>query len=178
MKCRSFLISHILFIMGITFFSGNSVVAGNKEECSRIWKTPNEIKSCILIKGFENKSRYVNVLKRPLKPYGYRSFIFRPIKELLGDEQTHLYVTIELIVSHVAFQYLSIRDVDAEKQIKRCMAKATPKKPSAIKIKKCILHKLRTLTKRNYTWKQEPVWDIAFLDFKIQLQKRENLRNQ
>ena len=165
-------------MIGAILLSCNSVVAGNKEECSKVWKTPNEVKSCILLKGFESKSRYENVLKRPIKPYGYRSFKFRPIKELLKDGQTHIFIAVELIVSHSAFQYFSIRDIAAEKEIRQCILQANSQIKSNLKIKNCILQQLRILTKRNYTWKQEPIWDVGFLDFQIQLQKREKQRNQ
>ena len=178
MNCHLFFKSHVALMISAILLSSNSVVAGNKEECSKVWKTPNEVKSCILLKGFESKSRYENVLKRPTKPYGYRSFKFRPIKELLKDGQTHIQIAVELIVSHSAFQYFSIRDIAAEMVIRQCILQANPQKTSTRNIKNCILQQLRTLTKRNYTWKQEPVWDVGFLEFKIQLQKREKRRNQ
>ena len=168
----------IIILWGVILLLSKHVSAGNLEECREIWTTPSEIQSCILLKGVEGNSRYQDVLKRPMKPYGYRSFIFRKFRELLKDGQTHLFLSVELIVTHAAFQYLAIRDITGERLIKKCMRFTNPQEPSPGKIKTCILNQLRLFFKQNYRWKQEPLRAVGFQDFQIQLQKREKLRSQ
>ena len=168
----------IIILWGVILLLSDHASAGNIEECREIWTTPHEIQSCVLLKGVEEKSRYQEVLKKPTKPHGYRSFIFSKFRELLKDGQTHLFLSVELIVTHGAFQYLTIRDITAERLIKKCMRIANPQEPSSGNIKSCILNQLRLFFKQNYKWKQEPLWAVGLQDFQIQLQKRESLRSQ
>ena len=75
----------------------------------------------------------------------YRFGNFSKFRELLKDGQTHLFLSVELIVTHAAFQYLTIRDITAERLIKKCMRIANSQGPSPGKIKSCILNQLRLL---------------------------------
>ena len=168
----------MIVLWGVIIFLSDHASGGNLEECREIWTTPHEIQSCVLLKGVEENSRYGDVLKRPMKPHGYRSFFFSKFRELLNDGQTHLILSVELIVTHAAFQYLTIRDITAERLIKKCMRITIPQEPSPGKIKTCILNQLRFFLKKKYRWKKEPLWAVGFQNFQIQLQKREKLRSQ
>ena len=166
----------VFLLLGCAFqknFSG----AKTLDECQELWKTPQEIKSCVLLRGVSEKSRYQEVLKSPNRPYGYQSFKFGTLRETLEDGQTHLILSVELMVTHPAFQYLIIRDITAERLIRTCMRQANPKKPVPAKIKGCILEQMREFFNQNYRWKKEPIWDVGLLKYQVELQKREKLRN-
>ena len=159
-------------------FQTNFTGAKTLDECRELWKTPQEIKSCVLLRGVSEKSRYQEVLKIPNRPYGYQSFKFGTLREKLLDGQTHLILSVELMVTHPAFQYLIIRDITAERLIRTCMRQANPKKPVPAKIKGCILEQMRGFFNQNYRWKKEPIWDVGLLKYQVELQKREKLRNR
>ena len=159
-------------------FQTNFIGAKTLDECRELWKTHQEIKSCVLLRGVSEKSRYQEVLKTPDRPYGYQSFKFGTLREKLEDGQTHLILSVELMVTHPAFQYLIIRDITAERLIRTCMRQANPKKPVPAKIKGCILEQMRGFFNQNYRWKKEPIWDVGLLKYQVELQKREKLRNR
>ena len=171
---RSVLVFLLLGCAFQTKFTG----AKTLDECRELWKTPQEIKSCVLLRGVSEKSRYQEVLKSPNRPYGYQSFKFGTLREKLEDGQTHLILSVELMVTHPAFQYLIFRDITAERLIRTCMRQANPKKPVPSKIKGCILEQMRGFFNQNYRWKKEPIWDVGLLKYKVELQKREKLRNR
>ena len=100
--------SGLVFLLLGCVFQTNSTGAKTLDECRELWKTPQEIKSCVLLRGVSEKSRYQEVLKTPNRPYGYQSFKFGTLREKLLDGQTHLILSVELMVTHPAFQYLSL----------------------------------------------------------------------
>ena len=169
--------SGLVFLLLGCAFQTKFTGAKTLDECSELWKTPQEIKSCVLLRGVSEKSRYQEVLKTPNRPYGYQSFKFGTLREKLEDGQTHLILSVELMVTHPAFQYLIIRDITAERLIRTCMRQANPKKPVPAKIKGCILEQMRGFFNQNYRWKKEPIWDVGLLKYQVELQKREKLRN-
>ena len=170
--------SGLVFLLLGCVFQTNFTGAKTLDECRELWKTPQEIKSCVLLRGVSEKSRYQEVLKTPDRPYGYQSFKFGTLREKLEDGQTHLILSVELMVTHPAFQYLIIRDITAERLIRTCMRQANPKKPVPAKIKGCILEQMRGFFNQNYRWKKEPIWDVGLLKYQVELQKREKLRNR
>jgi len=169
--------SGLVFLLLGCALQMNFTGAKTLDECRELWKTPQEIKSCVLLRGVSEKSRYQEVLKSPNRPYGYQSFKFGTLREKLEDGQTHLILSVELMVTHPAFQYLIIRDITAERLIRACMLQANPKKPVPEKIKGCILEQMRGFFNQNYRWKKEPIWDVGLLKYQVELQKREKLRN-
>ena len=170
--------SGLVFLLLGCAFQINFTTAKTLDECRELWKTPQEIKSCVLLRGVSEKSRYQEVLKTPNRPYGYQSFKFGTLREKLLDGQTHLILSVELMVTRPAFQYLIIRDITAERLIRACMGQANPQKPVPTKIKGCILEQMRGFFNQNYRWKKEPIWNVGFLNYQIELQKREKLRNR
>ena len=129
--------SGLVFLLLGCAFQTNFIGAKTLDECRELWKTPQEIKSCVLLRGVSEKSRYQEVLKTPDRPYGYQSFKFGTLREKLEDGQTHLILSVELMVTHPAFQYLIIRDIAAERLIRTCMRQANHKKPVPAKLKGC-----------------------------------------
>ena len=103
--------SGLIFLLLGCAFQTNFTGAKTLDECRELWKTPQEIKSCVLLRGVSEKSRYQEVLKTPNRSYGYQSFKFGTLREKLMDGQTHLILSVELMVTHPAFQYLIIRDL-------------------------------------------------------------------
>ena len=170
--------SGLVFLLLGCAFQTNFIGAKTLDECRELWKTPQEIKSCVLLRGVSEKSRYQEVLKTPNRPYGYQSFKFGTLREKLLDGQTHLILSVELMVTHPAFQYLIIRDITAERLIRTCMRQANPKNPVPAKLKGCILEQMRGFFNQNYRWKKEPIWDVGLLKYQVELQKREKLRNR
>ena len=168
----------MVFLLLGCAFQTNFIGAKTLDECRELWKTPQEIKSCVLLRGVSEKSRYQKVLKTPDRPYGYQSFKFGTLREKLEDGQTHLILSVELMVTHPAFQYLIIRDITAERLIRTCMRQANPKKPAPAKLKGCILEQMRGFFNQNYRWRKEPIWDVGLLKYQVELQKREKLRNR
>ena len=169
--------SGLVFLLLGCAFQTKFTGAKTLDECRELWKTPQEIKSCVLLRGVSEKSRYQEVLKTPDRPYGYQSFKFGTLREKLEDGQTHLILSVELMVTHPAFQYLIIRDFTAERLIRTCMRQANPKKPVPAKIKVCILEQMRGFFNQNYRWKKEPIWDVGLLKYQVELHKREKLSN-
>ena len=137
--------SGLVFLLLGCAFQMDFIAAKTLDECRELWKTPQEIKSCVLLRGVSEKSRYQEVLKSPSRPYGYQSFKFGTLRDKLMDGQTHLILSVELMVTHPAFQYLIIRDITAERLIRACMRQANPKKPVPAKIKGCILDEMLSL---------------------------------
>ena len=142
----------LVFLLLGCAFQINFTGAKTLDECRELWKTPQEIKSCVLLRGVSEKSRYQEVLKTPDRPYGYQSLKFGTLRGKLEDGQTHLILSVELMVTRPAFQYLIIRDITAERLIRACIRQANPKKPVPAKIKGCILEQMRSFFNQNYHW--------------------------
>jgi hypothetical protein len=76
--------SVLVFLLLGFDFQTNFAGAKTLDKCRELWKTPQEINSCVLLRGVSEKSRYQEVLKTPNRPYGYQSFKFGTLRKNLG----------------------------------------------------------------------------------------------